>query len=231
MRRRPATLSGKVLNCAIWIPDEYGGWKCGAYGRVCEGDKCAPLPDPKKKQVKVCITRQQVYSLFLEKDVTRCKKYAPACSGQACMPMTLPYPKEASEKTMPAPAEIRSIAEWMAQEFNVEAFEKEPYLARQILERGGIRPYKTPTGLDKPVEKEEYKTLPLFLRNKQGMPLDEMAAEMGYEYTNDLVEDIQKAYPPKAKGAWKKKKRKEASDFIDAAYSYIEAQMVEGQWG
>jgi len=230
MRKRPATLSGKVLNCAIWIPDEYGRWKCGAYGRNCKGDTCAPLPDPKVKQVKVCITSQRVFSPFLDKEVTRCKTYAPTCSGQACMDFTMPYPKEASEKTMPSPSEIKTIAEWMAAEYNEEMFEKEPYLAREILDRGGIAPEKAVTATGKRPELEEYKSIPLFLRNKRGLPCDEMAMEMQYDYCDDLRQAIAKQYPPKAKGAWKKKRRKETSDFIDAAYEYIEDQMVEGAW-
>jgi hypothetical protein len=225
MRKRPATLSGKVLNCAIWIPNEYGGWKCGMYGRNCKGDTCAPLPNPQVKQVKVCTTTQRVFSPFLDKDVTRCKTYAPTCSGKSCMDFTMPYPKEASEKTMPSPSEIRTIAEWMAAEYNEETFKKEPYLARQILERGGIAP---PRG--KSAESEEYKSIPLFLRNKRGLPCDEMASEMKYDYCDDLRADIAKQYPPKTKGAWKKKQRKERSDFIDAAYEYIEDQMGEGEW-
>jgi len=224
MAKRPATLSGKVLNCAIWVPDDYGRYKCGAYARACKGDKCAPLPDPKKKLVKVCIVPKRVFSPFLDKEVTRCKTYAPACSGKACMDFTMPYPTEPSEKTKPSPSEIRSTAAWMAEEYNEEVFNKEPYLAREIMSRGGIRAYR------KGHEKEEYRAIPLFLKNREGMPLDEIANEMGYDYTNDLIRDIEKAYPPKAKGAWKKLRRKNASDFVDAAYTFVEDQMAEGQW-
>lgn len=225
MAKRPATLSGKVLNCAIWVADDYGRYKCGAYARACKADKCAPLRDPKKKLVKLCIATKRVFSPFLDKEVTRCKTYAPACSGQSCMDFTMPYPTEASEKTKPSPSEIRSTAAWLAEEYNEETFAKEPYLARQILERGGIAP---PRGAS--AEKEEYKAIPLFLRDKTGLSCDEMASEMGYDYCNDLRLDISKQYPPKAKGAWKKKRRKSASDFIDAAYEFIEDQMAEARW-
>jgi len=225
-KRRPATLSGKMLNCAIWIPDQYGGWKCGGYAPACEVDKCAPLPDPKKKQVKVCSTRQKVFSPFLDKKVTRCKRYAAACNRQTCMDFTMPYPDEPSEKTMPAPAEIKSVASWMAEEYNEEVFKKDPAFAREILDRGGIRP---PRGVG--AEKEEYRAIPIFMRDKTGLPLDEMAAEMNYADGEALRRDIEKAYPIKKKGEWKKKKqRKQASDFIDAAYEYIEEQMGEKQW-
>ncbi len=230
MRKRPATLSGKVLNCAIWIPDEYGAWKCGVYGRNCKGDTCAPLPNPNVKQVKVCITSQRVFSPFLDKTVTRCKTYAPTCSGKGCMDFPMPYPKEPSEKTMPSPSEIKTVAEWMAGQYNEETFQKEPYLARQILDRGGIAPPRTVTATGKTPGKEEYKSIPLFLKSKRGMSCDEMAMEMKYKYCDDLTEAIAKQYPPKTKGAWKKKRRKETSDFIDAAYEYIEEKMDEGEW-
>lgn len=231
MRKRPAILSGKVMNCAIWIPDDYGGYKCGMYAKICNPKKCAPAPDPKSKQAKVCIKTKKVFSLFHDKEVTRCKTYAPACGGRACMDFTMPYPTEPSEKTLPSPKEIRSIAEWMAQERNADLFDREPYLAREILERGGIKPPRTPSGLEPPERQvEEYTMIPLFLRNKQGLPCDEMASEMGYEYCNDLRRDILKAYPAKEKGAWKKKRRVEASEFIDAAYSFIEDRMAEGEW-
>lgn len=225
MSKRPATLSGKVLNCAIWVPNDYGRWKCGQYARACKGDNCAPLPDPKKKLVKLCIMTKRVFSPFLNKDVTRCKTYAPACTGQSCMDFTMPYPTGASERTKPSPSEIRSTAAWMADEYNEEVFNKEPYFARQILDRGGIRP---PRGAG--AEKEEYRAIPIFMRDKTGLPLDEMAAEMQYEDSNALRRAIQKAYPIKAKGEWKTKRRKSASDFVDDAYEFIEEQMAEGQW-
>lgn len=225
MKRRPATLSGKVLNCAIWIPDEYGGWKCGGYARACKPDKCAEPSDPKKKQAKVCTRKQKVFSPFLDKKVSRCKKYAPACTGRPCMDSSMPYPTEPSEKTKPSPMEIRSIASWMAAEYNEETFGKEPYLAREILDRGGIRAFR------RGALKEEYKTIPLFLKNKSGLPADEMANEMGFETERELMEAIHIEYPPKTKGEWKTKKlRKKTSDFIDAAYEYIEEKIFEQQW-
>jgi len=147
------------------------------------------------------------------------------------MDFTMPYPEEPSEKTMPSPSEIRSVADWMADEYNEEAFEKEPYLAREILEWGGIAPFRKTVATEKQPEKAEYRSLPLFLRNKTGLTIDQMAAEMGYEYANDLVAAIQKEYPAKTKSQWKsKQRRKTPADFIDAAYEYIESQMVESQW-
>lgn len=234
MSKRPATLSGKVLNCAIWIPDGYGGYKCGQYTKICNPKKCAPAPDPKSKQSKVCIKKQKVFSLFHDKMVSRCKTYAPACGGKACMDFTMPYPTEPSEKTLPSPQEIRSISEWMADQRNEELFEREPYLAREILSRGGIAPFKYPTETwleTEPIRSdEEYTALPLFLRNKAGLPCDEMANEMGYKYCDDLRQDILKAYPQKTKGAWKQKRRVKASEFIDDAYAFIEDRMEAGEW-
>jgi len=225
MRELAATLRGKLINCAIWIPDDYGGWKCGAYARRCEVPTCADAPDPKVKQVKVCVKDQKVFSLFYDKKVTRCKKYKTACEGRACMDDPMPYPREASEKVRPKPSEVRLIAEWMAEEANQEAFDREPYLAREILERGGIAP---PRGVS--AEKEEYKSIPLFLRNRAGLPCDEMAAEMNYDYCDDLRQAIAKEYPIKAKGEWKKKRRRTWEEFQDAAYDMIEDEMAQGAW-
>ena len=221
MRGKPSIFSGDTVNCAIWIPDGYGGWKCGKFGRPCETEppgQCAPIGG-KSKQVKVCIAVKKVHSKHYKKSIIRCGKYAPACSGSACIDFSLPYPGGASEITRPSPKGIRSRAAWLAEQYNVEKFSKEPYLAREILERGGIRPYR------RGAEAEEYKTIPLFLRNKGGMPLDEVASEMGYEYTNDLMEAIWKAYPPKAKGQWRRERRKTAADFIDAAYDDLQEEI------
>lgn len=221
-RRPPATLAGKIMNCAIWIPDEHGGWKCGTYGRVCETDpkgQCAPIPK-KSKQVKVCVETQQIYSRALKKHVGRCKTYAAACTGSACMSFSKEYPGGSTERTKPSPSEITSRAQWLADEYNETHFTREPHLARAILERGGIAPYR------KGIEKEEYKAIPIFMRNKRGLPLDEMAAELNYADTSALRRDIQKAYPIKAKGSWRKEDRKIAADFIEDAYEIIEEEIM-----
>jgi len=93
-------LSGRVLNCAIWVPDGKGGYDCGGYARTCDPQpSCEEPPDPTKKQAKVCVKTQKVYSAFLDKDIPRCKRYNAACSGPACMPEgAMPYPSEPSER-------------------------------------------------------------------------------------------------------------------------------------
>ena len=222
--RRPATLTGRVANCAIWIPNGRTGWKCGNYARVCEPPKCKDAPDPNIKQVKVCSVTQKVFSAFLAKMVTRCKRYETACEGAPCMAFTMPYPTEEAEPK-PDPTEVKSIAEWMAERANEEASAQIPYLAREILERGGIR------AMRKGYAKEEYSTIPLFLKRKTGMPMDEMASEMGYDYENDLIIAIQKAYPARTKREWKKPPKKARwTEYQEDAYDYIEAKMEEGEW-
>ncbi len=122
------------------------------------------------------------------------------------------------------------MAEWMAEEANVEEAETQPFLAREIMSRGGIKPPRQPTALEpRKRQVEEYTAIPIFLRSKRGLPLDEMAAEMGYEYEDDLRQDIMKAYPAKGKGGKKKKRRQTWEDFQDAAYEMIEEQIAEGQ--
>jgi hypothetical protein len=113
----------------------------------------------------------------------------------------------------------------MADRANEEAAEQIPYLAREILDRGGIRSFRKGYG------KEEYKAIPLFLKNKTGLPMDEMAAEMGFDYENDLMKAIQKAYPPRTKGEWKKPPKKAKwTEFEEEAYDYILDRMAEGVW-
>lgn len=216
-------LSGRIANCAIWIPDESGGWKCGLYGRVCDPPTCGTPPDPKIKQVKVCVKNQHVFSAFYDREIIRCKQYETACEGAACMPEPMPYPTAEAERK-PTKEETRRIAEWMAEEYNEQTFGKEPYFAREILSRGGIRSYR------KGREKEEYKAIPLFMKNAAGLPADEMAAEMGFDTDRDLFEAIFRAYPKKAKGAYKKLRRRTWEEFREAAHEMIEEGIEEGTW-
>lgn len=229
-------LSGRIANCAIWIPDGYGGWNCGAYGRVCDSPSCAKPTQKDSRQSRVCVKTQKVFSKFLKKKVERCKRYEATCTGPACMDFTMPFPQEKSERTKARKDEVKSYAEWMADRYNEEHFEKIPYLAREILSRGGIAPLKYPTETWlETAEKgrradEEYVAIPLFLRNKKGLPCDEMANEMGYKYCDELREDILRAYPKKAKGAWKKISRKTWRDFEDDARWEIEEKLYAGEW-
>ena len=224
--------SGRIANCAVWIEDGKHGWKCGAYGRVCDSPTCAPPPDPTVKQTKVCVRTQKVFSAFYNKLIKRCKQYEATCEGPACMPMTMPFPTEEPERTTPTDEEVKSYAEWMADQYNEEQFERIPYLAREILDRGGIAPHKTPYGLEPPKRSaEEYTAIPLFLRNREGMPLDEIAAEMGFDYEEDLRAEILKAYPQKTKGEWKKHTtRKTWRDFQEEARWEVREKMQAGEW-
>ena len=230
MRRQPLTLSGRQIHCAIWVPDGSVGYKCGNYARACNVPKCANPADPQSKQARVCVKMQSVFSLFYDKEVRRCKRYLTSCVGYACMDAPMPYPKAEPERLDPSQAEVKSVATWMAQEFNAEHFGKEgaegkKYLAREVLSRGGIRSYR------KGAQSEEYLSIPLFMRNRQGLPLDEMASEMGYKYENDLIAAIATQYPPKAKGEWKKaQKRKTWEDFENDAYTMIESRMADRTW-
>lgn len=222
--RAPATLTGRTANCGIWIHNGRTGWKCGKYGPVCKPPTCKKAPVPGIKQIRVCSETQKVFSSFLSKMVTRCKRYEAACETAACLPERMAYPKEEPEPK-PDPTEVKSIAEWMADRANEEASESIPYLAREILSRGGIR------SMRKGHQKAEYKEIPLFLKNKTGLPLDEMANDMGYEYENDLMRAIQKAYPARTKGEWKKPPRKaQWTEYQEEAFDYIQEKMEEGVW-
>ena len=177
------------------------------------------------KQLRVCSKTQKVFSAFYAKMVTRCKKYEAACETAACLPERMPYPTEKPERTIPTEAEVESISKWMADRANEEAAEQIPFLAREIISRGGIR------AMRKGYAKEEYSTIPLFLKRKTGLPMDEMAAEMGYDYENDLIEAIQKAYPARTKAEWKKPPKKaQWTEYQEDAFDYIQERMEEGVW-
>jgi len=82
----------------------------------------------------------------------------------------MPVPRE-EEPELPSERDVRDAAQWMAEEHNMLQQEAGPWLAREIASRGGIAPYR------RGYLKEEYKEIPLHLKNKRGLKLDEMASE------------------------------------------------------
>lgn len=203
------TFSGEILSCGIWIKDPYakiGRPYCAAYGPTCGGQKVCVSPK-KKNQKKVCILTKMVESAYYGKDVERCSKYAAACTTGACLLDPMPYPGADHE---PTEAEIRDVAKSLAQDYNLMQKEAGPALARDILSRGGIRAYK------KGHLKEEYiENVPLVLKRKTGLPLDEMASELNVDEAT-LISWLQEAYP---KGGVQR--RKSWRDFEADAYNIL----------
>lgn len=220
-------LSGRIMNCGIWVQNPLTGhWYCGKYAPACEAQKrcrttSAPMPlqgisshlGAAARRLKLCAAWKQVPSRHYGKDVWRCSRYEAACTEGACLPEPMARPKEEPEEAEPSEKMVRDVAQAMAQEYNVTQAEVGPALAREILSRGGIASYRGR------YLKEEYKEIPLHLKNKRGLPLDEMAAEMGMDEA-ELVAAIQKEYPKGRKTV----RRKAWRDFMDEAYRYLTQQ-------
>ena len=203
--------AGRIMSCGIWLENERGGWYCGKYGPSCDGQKaCQKAP---AGRLKVCADFKQVWSDFYGKLIHRCGRYAPACTPRACLPEPMPMP--ARRFKPPTEREIRDLAQALAQEYNFMQAEAGPVLAREILSRGGIAPYKGGE------LREEYRRLPLHLKNRRGLPLDEMAAEMMMD-EHELIAAIQHAY------AQKVERRRSWRYYEDAAYAMLLEEKERG---
>jgi hypothetical protein len=164
---------GLYTNCAVWQEvetlDKDYIFRCLLHARAClpEGAACVP-----GLGTRACIKLKNVPAIskiFHKKTIKRCKKYAPTCTeGKSCLPEKMPK----SVREYPRRSEIISYAKSLAEQETYAQETAGKTLAREILSRGGIAPYKRGR------EKEEYKGIPLVLKNKRGLPLDEMAAEM-----------------------------------------------------
>lgn len=209
-------LAGTKFHCLSWQNS-----RCETFAPACDVQRAGQCEKDTPGQIKKCVRMKKVPSLFYMKDVRRCAEYRPTCEAFC---ITSPFPREeAPEEAIraePSPGDVRGVANWMAEAFNKTQAEVGPYLAREILSRGGIRSYK------RGVEKEEYLEIPLHLRNRRGLPPDEMAAEMGMD-EKELFEAIEEAYPKARK---KTVRHKHWTEFKEEAYDYILAQQREGTW-
>lgn len=203
-------LEGATANCGWWeqrLSDKTGKWvwKCAKYAPVCDPPRCEVGI---VGRIRKCIQMQNVPSITTAKGfVRRCKKYVPICTTGVCLPEPMPKP-EVEEEPEISEKEVRSIATGLARHYNEMQEEAGPALAREILDRGGIRKYR---GVH-----EEYANIPLHLKRRRGLPLDEMASEMLME-EKELVAAIEKAYPRGRKVV----RRKTWEDFQDQARQII----------
>lgn len=226
--------AGRKFHCFSWQNS-----RCETYAPDCHTQRADGCEVGPPGQIKKCVRMKKVPSLFYMKDVRRCAEYRPVCEAFC---ITSPAPRgfrpEEAEPPPEAPEEaekigkeeIRSVATWMADRFNEVEKEVGPALAREILGRGGIAPPRKFKQYALPgtrIIHEEYLEIPLHLRNRKGLPMDEMADEMGMDDAQ-LYEAIAAAYP---KGRKKKVRRKKSwMDFNEEAYDYILAQQREGTW-
>lgn len=182
------------------------------------------MPVKQKRQLRICTKTKKVktqsprYNL---KTVDRCAKYTRVCKEGACIPEPFPKPEPSPGHNLNVEQMTREIAKDMADEQNATQEDVGKTLARDILSRGGIRSYR------KGHEREEYREIPLTLKRKTGLPLDEMASEMGMDEAG-LMELIRREYP---KGK-KKQRRFTWTDFKTQAeaqvWNIIDAGMVSG---
>jgi hypothetical protein len=214
--------AGRKFHCFSWQNS-----RCETYAPACDAQRAGECEVGPPGQIKKCVRMKKVPSLFYMKDVRRCAEYRPVCEAFC---ITSPAPREfrpeaPREEALPAEepgaGDIRAVAKWMAAQFNEVEKEVGPALAREILSRGGIAPYRGR------YLKEEYLDIPLHLRNRRGLKMDEMASEMGMDEAQ-LFEAIAQAYPA---GREKKVRGKKSwMDFREEAYDYILAQQSEGTW-
>ena len=205
-------LAGATANCAIWVPRYDGSWACGMYAPSCEGQKSC-LTDGGKGRLRACVKMKQVFSRAYMKEVLRCARYKAICTGSACMNETMPRPRKiAPPEDRPDPPEsvIKSLAKSLAKDFNRTQKELGPILAREISRRGKIAPYRGK------YLAEEYAEIPLHLKKRSGLPLDEMASEMGMDEA-ELMERIHQAYPKGKKTV----RSRPWEDFQEEAYKYL----------
>lgn len=210
-------LAGDIMNCGVWQPtfSEKSGaevWRCLKYAAACETappGACVPSGNT----LKQCVKSKKVFSSFYEKEIARCAKYQAACNPRGCLPGQMPKPAIRLQRNIDR--EIRDVASDMAADANA----KTPDLSREIMSRGGIKP--RPHG----VEKEEYSLIPLHLKRKKGMALDEIADEMGMR-EDDLYQLIRAEYPG---GKRKKKRRFTWEDFRAEAEGAV--RMSEESFG
>ncbi len=116
---------------------------------------------------------------------------------------TLPLTKEQEKQIKDIEDEINSVlpeSKQLSQEikdlvhyhYGQVALETQSPLLNKIKELTGGKMVKTS-------DMEEIKNLPVWMKRKDGKPIDELADELGYKYADDLMQDIKKAVEKKPK--------------------------------
>lgn len=204
---------GVSANCMAWerfySPHlDHDVWRCGLFEAACKPPLCDEKPKGGTGRLRVCSDWQKIFSFHLRKDVRRCKKYSPICGTRGCITSPAPKPDE----DVLIEADVKALAKEMARREKEAQTEFGPELAREIKTRGGIAPYKGG------FLKEEYANIPLHLKNRKGLGLDEMASEMGLT-ERELVVQIENAYGTKLtpkSWLW--------TDYEQAAYEELKRQ-------
>jgi len=152
----------------------------------------------------------------------QCKKYAPTCGSadEGCRIEPALIPGRARVRTrQDTEIEAKAIAQMLAEDANQDLVRNKELL-RQVIAYGGIAPHKGG------FMKEEYSELPDKYKRKEGIPLDELAQEMGTD-ERTLSDNI---YSAEAQFRQLKEMRKgsttkkfKSDDFIDEAWNRMES--------
>ena len=147
----------------------------------------------------------------------QCLQYAPTCGSadEGCRTKAAPLPSEVGKRTQKDyEIEADALAQELANEKNFELdFNKK--LMRDVLSYGGIGPHKSG------FMSEEYKMIPKKYKRADGMPMDEVAQEMGVDEST-LADQIYLAEASfqelKDMRGGKTATRFKKSEFIDEAW-------------
>lgn len=228
-------LSGATANCAIWgeVEGKSGGlvWRCLGYGNTCKGSSCSPPVF--KFQTRKCVKTKKVATKsprFKLKTVKRCEKYSRVCAGGTCLSEPMPKGQSSPGHGVNVKRMVSDMSRQMADDRNVLEQTAGKAFGREIMDRGGIRAYRGRSISGKRVKGgEEFAAVPIFMRRKDGLPLDEMASEMGFDDDTAFLEAVKAEYP-REKG--EKKQTWTAADFVVDAeaqvWDAIDAGLVHG---
>jgi len=150
----------------------------------------------------------------------QCKKYASTCgtSAEGCRDKPAPLPSEVGKRTQKDyEIEADALAQAIADEKNFELdFNKK--LMRDVLSYGGIAPHKSG------FMAEEYRQIPKKYKRTDGVPMDELAQEMGIDESTlaDRIYQAEASFQELKNmrgGAIARKFKK--SDFIDEGWDRL----------
>lgn len=150
-----------------------------------------------------------------------CKSYAPTCGNkeEGCRDIPAPLPSEIGKRTQKDyEIEADALAQELANEKNFELdFNKK--LMRDVLSYGGIAPHKSG------FMSEEYRQIPKKYKRSDGIPMDELAQEMGTDESTlaDRIYQAEVSFQElkNMRGAIAQKFKK--SDFINEAWDRMKS--------
>ncbi len=150
-----------------------------------------------------------------------CAKYAPTCNAgeeYGCRTEPAPVPGAKAKEFIPREDIVKQMAKDLAYEYN-ERLDGARELMRRVKKYGGIAPYGGN------YLKEEYKDIPSKYKSENGIKIDELAQELGFDDERSLVNAINSAEQEyddmKAMQGGAKIRRFKTDDFLDKAYDNL----------